>query len=418
MSARHAFITSDGQAFCVRLSTGASLALALSSVSCGVPPPQPTPTVTAIAVLQGIADSGRDLPRPPLSPGADTNSAAAYYARGVELVQMSANLDTAEMALYWASRLDPSWAEPFFLRGLAMLRAVRKDALDAFRRTGSVRAARQLGLDPRQLQRVDSLFHIAWGRNPFLFCDLDTPPFWGGFRDPSNRAAVAFTAGRFAQAETLFTEVLRHHPDNVLLRIYRARALFYLGRYDDGVVELEAVRDTVRRKAEGFLSAVRPSVSMLEFAIGIARVQQDDFPAARAAFDRALNVDLSFYWAHARLAGSALALHDTATALSELKMAIRLEASDPVLRLYDGVVLHGAERQDEAAGQLRRAIELDPYYAEPYYWLAGVYRAQHKVPEAIQQYREFLSHAPREDPKRAAAVRDVAALVSLRGDSS
>ena len=29
------------------------------------------------------------------SPGADTNSAAAYYARGVELVRMSATLDTA-----------------------------------------------------------------------------------------------------------------------------------------------------------------------------------------------------------------------------------------------------------------------------------------------------------------------------------
>lgn len=396
---------------------GSCLALALCLASCSVPP-QPTTTVTAIAALEGIADSGRELPRPGVQPGSDTNTAAVYYQRAVELVRFSVKLDTADMCLYWASRIDPSWADPLFLRGLVILRALRKDALAAWRRTGSVRAAQQLGLSPRQRQRVDSLFHVAWARNPFLFTDLDAPPFWGDPKDPSGAASVAFTMRRFSQAESLFAFVLHKHPDNVLLRIYRARALFYLGRYDGAVVELEAARDTVRRSGEARLSVVLPSVEMFEFAIGITRVQQDDFPAARAAFERALTEDLGFYWAHARLAGAALALHDTATALLELDGAIQLEASDPVLRLYDGAVLHEAGRDDEAATQLRRAIELDPYYAAPYYWLAQVYQAQGKVPEATQQYRLFLSHAARKDPNRATAVRDLNSLGRVRGDSS
>lgn len=66
---------------------------------------------------------------------------------------------------------------------------------------------------------------------------------------------------------------------------------------------------------------------MLEFAIGIIRVQQDDFPAARAAFERALMENLPFHWAHVRLAGSALGLHDTASALRDLDEAIQLEGS-------------------------------------------------------------------------------------------
>jgi tetratricopeptide (TPR) repeat protein len=392
--------------------------LSLGMLSCSAPLPQPSPTVTAIAALQDIADSGRDLPRPRMPAGADTNSAVAYFSRGSELVHLSLDLDTAEMALYWASRLDPAWAEPLFLRGLAILRAHRKDAFDAYRRTGSARAAEQLDLPLRQAQRVDSLLRIAWGRNPFLFTDLDMPPFWGGFRDPSNLAAVAFTTRRFDQAESLYAQVLQNHPDHVGIRIYRARALFYLRRFDEAASELETARDTVTRSVDEQVSVVHPSVAMFEFAIGITRVQQDDFPAARAAFERALTEDLGFYWAHVRLAGSALGLHDTSTALLELDMAVQLEGSDPVLRLYYGAVLHGAGRQDEAELQLRRAIDLDPYFATPYYWLALVYRAQGKTEAAAQHYRLFLIHAASDDANRAKAVSDLEALSPLSRDSS
>lgn len=397
--------------------SGVPLALTLVLASCGVHP-RPAPTVEAIVALQGMADSEVELARPRLPPGSDTNSAAAYYDRAVRLARYGVKLDTAEMSLYWASRLDPAWADPIFLRGVLILRAFRKDAMDVLQRTGSPRAAREVDLPPGQLHRVDSLLHVAWGRNPFLFTDLDPPPFWGGPRDPTQAASFAFTMRRFAQAESLFAQALHKYPDDPLLRVYRARALFYLQRYDSAVVELEAARDTLRRKAETERSVVLPSVEMFEFAIGVIRVQQDDFPAARAAFERALTENLGFYWAHVRLAGSALALHDTASALRELDAAIQLEGSDPVLRLYDGAVLNGVGRRDEAAVQLRRAIELDPWYAEPYYWLALVYDAQGKRLEAIEQYRQFLALAENQDPKRAGAIRNLTVIRAESGDSS
>ncbi|HVH67747.1 MAG TPA: tetratricopeptide repeat protein [Gemmatimonadales bacterium] len=370
-----------------------------------------------------MRDSGRTLPRPTLPPDADTNSASAYYQLGTRLVRFDVKLDTAEMALYWASQLDPSWAEPLFVRSLIPLRALRRDAFETWLRTRSVRAVKGLALTPRQLQVVDSLQGIAWQRNPFMFTDLEFrglergPMRRGRLRDPVRLGLSSFSLSNFRAADSLLAIGLQEHPEDVGVRIYRARALFQLGRYDSAVAELEMARDTVRRRAEARFSPLLPPVEIFDFAIGVARVQQDDFPAARAAFERALEQNLAFYWAHTRLAGSALALHDTATALSELEMAVQIEGRDPVLRLYNGVVLQEAGRLADAEVQLRHAIELDPYYAAPYYWLAVNYQKRGNAAAAREQYASFFAHAARDHPYRAQAVREFSALGGAVADS-
>jgi tetratricopeptide (TPR) repeat protein len=191
----------------------------------------------------------------------------------------------------------------------------------------------------------------------------------------------------------------------------------YLHRYDSAVAELTVARDSLRGPAEARLSPVLPSVEMFDYAIGIARVQQDDFPAARVAFQRALTENLGFYWAHVRLAGSALALADTATALAELALAVDLEAQDPVLRLYDGVLLYDAGRLTDAAAQLEKALELDPYYAAPHYQLGRVYQAAGKKVEAIEHYRLFLAHAAQGDADRHKVIEALTALGAAPANS-
>lgn len=392
-----------------------SVVLVVAVARCSPPAPH-TPSVSSLAVLQALADSGKDLPRPRLPDGSDTNSASTYYHWGIRL---GAEPDTAEMALYWASKLDPSWAEPLYARFFNAVKALRQDASLTYMRTHSSRAAGSVTLTPRQIRVVDSLQEIAWQRNPFLFSHLEFQGMAPGrFGEPIHDGWMAFASSKFAAAESLFAVALRKHPEAVALRIYRARALFYLGRFDGAVAELAAARDTVRRSTEARLSPVLPSVEMFDFAIGIARVQQDDFPAARAAFERALTENLAFYWAHTRLAGSALALHDTATALAELDMAIQLEGRDPVLRLYRGVVLKTAGRLTEADVDLRKAIELDPYYAAPYYFLAVDCQTSGDTASAIVQFRQYLARAARNDEYRAYAVRALTALGGFARDSS
>lgn len=393
------------------------VAATIGAARCGVPAPV-TPTLSALAALRAITDSGKELPRPRLPAGADTNAAKSYYDLAEPLVRYGMKLDTAEMALYWASRLAPAWSDPIYARSLIPLDAVSHDAFATWQQTRSALAVSKLALTDEQIRAIDSLQRIAWDRNPFLFSDLEFRGVFPTLRgDPLRDGYAMFATRRFAAAESLLAIGLQKHPADIAARTYRARALFYLEKYDSVVVELAAARDTIRRREIEHHEATLFSVEMFEFAIGITRVQQDDFPAARAAFERALTENLGFYWAHVRLAGSAIALLDTTLALSELEEAVQIEGRDPVLRMYYGAVLQSIGQFAEAETQLREAIALDPRYAAPYYQLGLNYHLQGMKGAAIEQYRQFLARSARDDPWRAATIHALAGLTRVAPDS-
>jgi tetratricopeptide (TPR) repeat protein len=395
---------------------GFALAFSLSASACHAP--APVHSAEGLTALKTFSDSAVEPLRPRFVAEFDTNDATAYYQAAVPLVRAGVRLETAEAALYWASRLDPTWADPIYARAVVVLRALRNDAFATFWQTRSARAVRGVGLTPRQAQLLDSLRRVAWARNPFLFTGLDFVDLVvGRHSTPEQAGLYAFKMQRFAAAESLFAVALRQHPGAVELRIYRAQALFFLKRYDDAVAELGAGRDSLRSLEREHVAIVLPSVEMFEYAIGFARAQQDDFPPARAALERALTENFAFYWAHARLAGASLSMGDTAAALTELETAVQLEGRDPALRFFYGVVLLASRRLTDAEEQLRTAIGLDPDYAASYHWLGAVYRGQGKAPQAIEQYRTFLARAARSDPERAAVSQALASLGAAPADS-
>ena len=382
----------------------------IAAAACG-PSFRPAPTVGR---LSAASNPDSVLSRPVLSgPNADTNDAMDYYQRAAQLIRLGVKLDTADMALYWASRLDPALPDPPYARALVILRALRADEMRSLFRGGS---AAGMGLTPRQDSLVDSLMRQSWARNPFLYTDLNAslmPPFLVSAPvDPAFGGWRAYTFGEFARAESLLAVALRRHPGAVELRVFRAQSLAHLGRLDSSAAELHRVRDTIETWESAHLSPVLPSLEMLDYAIGILRVNQDDFALAREEFGLALRENLGFSWAHVRLAGVDLSLGDTATSLSELDMAVHIEERDPTLRLYHGFALRSARRYPEAADELRMALQLDPYYAQPHYQLALLSLTTGDTVMALEQFRRFLAMSARRDPDRAAALRILADLAA------
>src|SRR5439155_22250800 len=119
--------------------------------------PQPLrATAWRLGALDARIGSGIELPRPRLPADAHSSAAAAYYRWGEPLVRFGVKLDTAEMALYWASRLDPAWPDPLYARGILVLQALKHDAFETWPKTHAVRATSHVAISPHQVQLPDS----------------------------------------------------------------------------------------------------------------------------------------------------------------------------------------------------------------------------------------------------------------------
>src|SRR5687767_1997850 len=70
-----------------------------------------------IASVSEAQKKSKEPKRPKMEAGRDTNSAGAYYYWG--LGQLERNPRGAQDAFYWASRLEPSWADPLYAQRIA-----------------------------------------------------------------------------------------------------------------------------------------------------------------------------------------------------------------------------------------------------------------------------------------------------------
>jgi serine/threonine-protein kinase len=152
---------------------------------------------------------------------------------------------------------------------------------------------------------------------------------------------------------------------------------------------------------------------------------KEEFPRAKAAATKALEIDDTLAEAHASLGYVKLFYDwDLTSAESELKQAIELNPNYATAHHWYGVYLQLVGRFDQALVEMRRALELDPlspsinanvgwplYYARqydqaieqfqkaverdqssplPHHWLAMVYGQKGMYEEAITEYQKAL----------------------------
>lgn len=254
-------------------------------------------------------------------------------------------------------------------------------------------------------------------RNPFVHQGLDRLLLaivydaehgrggWEWDTGPDDLGWLAYTEGKFAEANRRFAQALVKHPDRVHLRQMRARGFQHMQQYDSVTSELAQIVRDLEQRDRKHLRYFYESKAVYLYSMGLVYSVQKDYLRAREALGQALSEDLAFYMAHAALGTVALAQGDTATALSEYEQAVQLNAGDPVLRYNYGVVLTTARHLDDAAAQYRTAIELEPYFANSYLGLGSVFDARGMKNETIEQYTQFLARAPLTSATQIAAVK-------------
>jgi tetratricopeptide (TPR) repeat protein len=368
------------------------------------------PTSAGSVAAQSRAD--RAPKRPVLPVGRDSNSARDYFYYGAS--QLDKHPEQAAAAFYWASRIDPTWADPLYGEYIALLLTQPTHVL-----TGYLTRDRKILRDSQILQ-IDSLAYEALLRNPFVdrrfdatliqnwlyrlsdgtvtILDLDTS-------NPRLAAWLAYSYGRFAVAVTRYATALRQDPDDPTLQLERALPFVALGLNDSALAAVRASLAIYRGSDTARAAYMYESHAFAEYQLAtlFERGQQPD--SARAAYERALLDDITFHPAHRRLAGLCLAAGDTAGALREYTDATALDPGDATALFEFGAVTMAAGHPDSAVTLLRQASTAEPYYARPHYALGVIYERSGFVEEAVEEYGSFLRLVPSSMTAEIEAVR-------------
>jgi tetratricopeptide (TPR) repeat protein len=391
--------------------------------------------VALLLAAPSIVDAqGNDPRRPALTAEADTNDWMAYYDAGSRWLE--SNPKKAADAFHWASKLDPTRPEPFYGRRVALLIENPRRLVRYWRGDRST-------VRSREIQRIDSLYLHALTLNPFFYQRLDRiilrkliteiaedlAPGSGmssgelrilldqsiNSSDLALRAWAAYAEGDFDRAEQLYGQAMgetRNRRAKASLMTDRARLYFQRDKSERALADLTAALAELRRTDRKDLIYVYESKALAEQGLGMVQKRLGNTTAAREAFARSLQEDLSYFPAHVQMAMLALDSKDTVAALSEMDLAVQIKPDDAGLRYMYGFTLSEVGRHADSEEQLNRAIEMNEVYAAPRIALAKVLEAQGKPQDALTQYRSFLSLATRGDPRRREAQARVTALAA------
>ena len=353
---------------------------------------------------------GPELPkpaRPAVLERSDDKDPFAYLELGDRMLARG-RADSAAAAFYWASRLDPTIARPYYARSVALLLTYVRPQRDT---TGPALWEPKTSIPPSRLATIDSLRREALARDPFLPPSYDhlftgRPPLGmiARIADPGVRGLLFYDVGRAALADSVLGDALRAEPGRALLREVRARVEYDLGRYDSAAANLRILLDTLSHRDSASFRLSYRSKELVYYALGYAEAQRGDTAAARRAFEGAIGENAAFYPAHARLATLASERADPATAAAELAAATELAPNDASLRFFYGAALLESGSPARAIAALLATIDLDPWFAKPYLYLGKAYEARGDPARAIEAYEEYASRERINEPQRARAM--------------
>jgi predicted TPR repeat methyltransferase len=101
------------------------------------------------------------------------------------------------------------------------------------------------------------------------------------------------------------------------------------------------------------------------------------------------------YPARAALARLALRERKATEAVEHMAQVVEIAPGDAVMVYEYGNALVAANRRDDAIAAYQRAVQLEPYWADPYLRLGIVFDNAGQPGKAAAVYREYLERAPR-----------------------
>src|SRR6185312_9217447 len=132
----------------------------------------------------------------------------------------------------------------------------------------------------------------------------------------------------------------------------RSRIFYLIGNMDSALTEMSAAIAGLSERDKKEAVILYESKAMYDQSIGMIHEKAKHPDLAREAYAHALEEDLAYYSAHSRMASLQLESGDTASAITEMELAVQLQPNDPVILYNYATTLVRARRDADAATQL------------------------------------------------------------------
>jgi predicted O-linked N-acetylglucosamine transferase (SPINDLY family) len=189
-------------------------------------------------------------------------------------------------------------------------------------------------------------------------------------------------AGRLAEAEGIYRQVLAQHPDH-------ADGLHLLG-----VLACQTGHPDTAVELIGRATALNPDIAEYHSNLGEALRRSGQSERAVASLQRAIELNPDLTDAHYNLGVACIGLGRFLEAIGALGRAIALHPDHAEAHNNLGVALRETGRYEEAIAALRRAIALKPHHARAHANLGLALHDAGRLQEAIAALRRSLELGP------------------------
>jgi tetratricopeptide (TPR) repeat protein len=115
-----------------------------------------------------------------------------------------------------------------------------------------------------------------------------------------------------------------------------------------------------------------------------------DYHKARAAYERAIEIDPGYLEAHANLAGMLLDTGDVDSSIRHLNLVLQRQPNHSVALTLLAQAYRFKELFPDSITAAQKAIAANPKTAEPHLWLADSLRLSDKIADAPAEYTQYL----------------------------
>jgi tetratricopeptide (TPR) repeat protein len=189
-------------------------------------------------------------------------------------------------------------------------------------------------------------------------------------------------AGELEGAAAELGRVLQGQPDHLGALSHLATVASRLGRTEEAERARQAHRDALaRRRIEERVRGHRLK--------GVEAFNREDYQAALVEFETIAREDPSDFQAPLYIGSTLLALGRREEARRALARSLEIEPRNERALMELGRLEALEDRLDAAVDAFRRAIAVNPEFAEPHYFLAAVHTARGEREAALQETRRY-----------------------------